>query len=88
MDYSFENYYQAVRRFYRFGQKNAVEITRVLGDTEMNILNTINRKASMKSHMQHSMAEAMKEFQTNNSTAFQLDLTEKTYKMPEWLKGA
>ena len=88
MDYSFENYYQAVRRFYRFGQKNAVEITRVLGDTEMNILNTINRKASMKAHMQHSMAEAMKEFQTNKGTAFQLDLTERTYKMPEWLKGA
>lgn len=88
MDYSFENYYQAVRRFYRFGQKNAVEITRVIGHTELNILNTINRKASMKEHMQHSMAEAMREFQTRTNTSFQLDLTEKTYEMPVWLKGA
>ena len=88
MDYSFESYYQAVRRFYRFGQTSPVEITRVLGATELNILKTINRKADMKSHMQHSMAEAMREFQTKNNTSFQLDLTEKTYDMPVWLKGA
>lgn len=88
MDYSFESYYQAVRRFYRFGQIHPVEILRILGDTELNILNTINRKANMKAHMQHSMAEAMKEFQTRKNSSFQLDLSEKTYEMPAWLKGA
>ena len=85
---SFESYYQAVRRFYRFGQIHPVEILRILGDTELNILNTINRKANMKAHMQHSMAEAMKEFQTRKNSSFQLDLSEKTYEMPAWLKGA
>lgn len=88
MDYSFESYYQAVRRFYRFGQKNPVEIIRVLGDTELNILNTINRKADMKQHMQHSMAEAMREFQIKKQSSFQLDVSQKTYEMPTWLKGA
>lgn len=88
MDYSFENYYQAVRRFYRFGQTSPVEITRVLGDTEMNILNTINRKANMKLHMQHSMAEAMREFQIRKDSTFKLDLSKKNYEMPAWLKGA
>ena len=88
MDYSFENYYQAVRRFYRFGQKKEVNIYRVLGETEQNILNTINRKAELKSHMQTSMADAMKEFQTAKNTAFKLDLTKHNYNMPDWLKGA
>ena len=88
MDYSFESYYQAVRRFYRFGQREPVKIIRVLGDTELNILNTINRKANMKEHMQHSMADAMKQFQTRKIGAFQLDLSEKRYQMPAWLRGA
>lgn len=88
MDYSFESYYQAVRRFYRFGQTSPVEIIRVLGDTELNILNTINRKANMKQHMQYSMAEAMRDFQTRKNSSFQLDLSSKAYEMPAWLKGA
>jgi SNF2 family DNA or RNA helicase len=88
MDYSFENYYQAVRRFYRFGQKNEVNVFRVLGDTEKNILDTINRKADMKEHMSSSMADAMREFQTHKSSSFSLDLTQKDYNMPDWLEGA
>ena len=88
MDYSFENYYQAVRRFYRFGQEHEVNIYRVLGDTEKNILDTINRKASMKAEMQSSMADAVREFQTKRFNSYHLDLTEKSYNMPSWLKGA
>ncbi|MCR5652213.1 MAG: helicase [Ruminococcus sp.] len=88
MDYSFENYYQAVRRFYRFGQKNEVNIYRVLGDTEKNILDTINRKASMKAQMQSSMADAVREFQTKKLNTYHLDLTTRQEDMPSWLKGA
>lgn len=88
MDYSFENYYQAVRRFWRFGQKKEVNIYRVLGESEKNILDTVNKKAAMKEHMNNSMAEAMRDFQMNSGKAFKLDLTEKDYKMPDWLKGA
>jgi superfamily II DNA/RNA helicase len=89
MDYSFEKYYQAVRRFYRFGQKNEVNIYRVLGQTEQNILDTINRKADMKSNMQTSMADAMREYQlSGKNSAFTLDLTKRTYDMPQWLRGA
>ena len=88
MDYSFENYYQAVRRFYRFGQRNAVNIYRVLGSTEQRILETVKSKAKQKDDMGESMAQAMKEFQTSQATAFKLDLTPKTYNMPMWLKGA
>lgn len=88
MDYSFENYYQAVRRFYRFGQKKPVKIYRVIGRTENNILNTINSKADTKKYMQKSMSDAMRDFQINEKSAFTLDLNEKNYNMPIWLKGA
>lgn len=87
MDYSFENYYQAVRRFYRFGQQNEVNVWRVLGSTEQKILETVNAKAQLKNNMGVSMAQAMKEFQTSESKAFKLDLTKKTYIVPKWLKG-
>ena len=87
MDYSFESYYQAVRRFYRFGQNREVNIYRVLGDTEKNILDTINRKASMKSQMQSSMADAVREFQTKKQNSYSLDLSEKNYNMPLWLES-
>lgn len=60
LDYSYEGYYQAVRRFYRFGQEHDVTVWRVLGKTEENILNTINRKAQMRDAMESSIVDAMR----------------------------
>ena len=60
LDYSYESYYQAVRRFYRFGQRHDVTVWRVLGKTEENILNTINRKAQMRDAMESSIVDAMR----------------------------
>ena len=88
MDYSFESYYQAVRRFYRFGQEREVNVYRVLGERERVILDTVTGKERQKADMGTSMAEAMKEFQTHAGTAFKLDLSEHTYTLPLWLKGA
>ncbi len=88
MDYSFENYYQAVRRFYRFGQKQEVNIWRVLGETEKSILDSINRKASIKEQMRNSMADAVKKYQTRKVNTYHLDVNKKEYNMPAWLKGA
>jgi SNF2 family DNA or RNA helicase len=41
---SFEQYYQAVRRCWRFGQKNPVNVYIVLSDLELSILENIKRK--------------------------------------------
>lgn len=90
LDYSYESYYQAVRRFYRFGQALPVNVWRVIGSTEQNILSVINSKQRQKDEMEFGMAAAMRELQTEmiRGHAFKLDLGKHNYSSPAWLKEA
>lgn len=88
MNYSFEGYYQAVRRFHRFGQPLQVNVWRVMGDTEHNILSTIERKEKMKEHMQKSMSASMKDAQISNLKGlreFKISESKAKYDVPAWL---
>lgn len=89
LDFSFEKYYQAVRRFYRFGQKHEVNVYRVLGETELNILKTIEQKSKMKNDMRSSMSESMKEFQTKKIRGqhFTLNFKKEQIIIPEFLRS-
>lgn len=89
LDYSYESYYQAVRRLYRFGQEKPVNVWRVLGSTEKQILDVIDRKQRQKNDMARSMAEYMRELQTGNVSGkhYQLDLTPTIITVPEWLRS-
>ena len=89
LDYSYESYYQAVRRFYRFGQARPVNVHRVIGSTEQYILDTINRKQQQKQDMARSMAAAMKEIQTGNvrGHSFTLRLEPQSISIPSWLRS-
>lgn len=89
LDYSFESYYQAVRRLYRFGQERAVNVYRVLGSTEQSILDTINRKQGQKAEMAVSMAAAMREIQTENVRGhdFKLDIGRHEITVPQWVRS-
>lgn len=42
--YSYEQYYQAIRRFWRFGQKNAVDVDLVLSDGQTRIMESLQIK--------------------------------------------
>lgn len=44
LDFSFESLYQAIRRSYRFGQKNVVNIYLITTDTMQNVIESINEK--------------------------------------------
>lgn len=55
LSYSFEDFYQAVRRLYRFGQKQPVECVIVAAKTEAPLVATLERK--INAHMQ--MSDAM-----------------------------
>ncbi len=63
LSYSFESYYQAVRRFWRFGQKHPVNVYIVLGRTEKQILATIHEKEQRYREMKESMLQHVKKFQ-------------------------
>ncbi len=60
LSYSFEAYYQAVRRSWRFGQSKPVYIDIVLADSESGIQSAISRKETDFSLMRSGMAAAMK----------------------------
>lgn len=60
LNYSFEEYYQAVRRFYRFGQTRPVNVHIILADSDSAIESAIARKEADHHLMQCGMAEAMK----------------------------
>ena len=59
-DFSFESMYQAVRRSYRFGQKEDVKIYLISLDTMENVKNTLIRKQNQFKEMQDSMINSIK----------------------------
>jgi len=62
LSFSYESYYQAIRRCWRFGQKREVHVHVACADTEESIWQTVSRKAAdhdaMKAQMQAAMSRA------------------------------
>ena len=87
LSFSYEQYYQAVRRFWRFGQRRPVDVHIALANTEAVVLHTVQRKARAHESMKGAMARAM-------STAMQVADTKINYRptavarLPHWLKSA
>jgi DNA modification methylase len=55
LDFSFEGLYQAIRRSYRFGQKQQVNIYMITTDTMQNVINSIKEKERKFLEMQEEM---------------------------------
>lgn len=62
IDNSFESMYQAIRRFYRFGQTKPVHVHLFLSDAEIPVLDNIKRKEKQHNEMSARMVEHMQEF--------------------------
>jgi hypothetical protein len=58
LDFSFESTYQGIRRCYRFGQTEEVNIILICTDTMQNVRETIQRKQEAFEDMQKKMTEA------------------------------
>ena len=58
--FSYESWYQAVRRFWRFGQKRAVQVHIIVAAGEESIGSVIERKSSDHVAMKAAMREAMR----------------------------
>lgn len=61
LDFSFEGLYQAIRRSYRFGQKNEVNIYLITTDTMANVKQSIDTKQKQFELMQNEMSNAINE---------------------------
>jgi hypothetical protein len=59
---SFEAFYQAVRRCWRFGQTEAVDVHIVISDREGAVLDNIKRKQAQHEQMAKEMAVIMRDF--------------------------
>jgi len=68
--YSYEQYYQAIRRFWRFGQKNNVTIDMVISDGQTRVLEALQTKTdkaiklyeNLTKNVNNSFVESKKEF--------------------------
>lgn len=61
LDFSFEGLYQAIRRSYRFGQENKVNIYLITTDTMQNVIQSINQKQKQFELMQQELSQAVNE---------------------------
>jgi hypothetical protein len=60
LSFSYENYYQAIRRSWRFGQARPVHVHLVMADTEAAIWEVVKRKAGDHDAMKREMQRAMR----------------------------
>lgn len=65
LDDSFEKFYQAVRRCYRFGQKRNVYVHLFTAENEGQILDNLKRKEAQHHEMSAQMIEHMKDIMNN-----------------------
>ena len=89
LDDSFEKYYQAIRRQYRFGQKHEVNSHLVISDGEGAIKQNIERKREQHNEMTGQMVEHMREFMKKEITGAHIEKSayNPTQKMelPSWI---
>lgn len=79
--HSFEQYYQGVRRCWRYGQKNPVYVDIVTTEGEMSVLENLQRKAKAADKMFSSLVEEMNRAENiDRSIAFT-----KQELIPEWI---
>jgi DNA modification methylase len=99
LDFSFEGLYQAIRRSYRFGQDNHVNIYLITTDTMQNVVNSIKTKQAQFEEMQRQMGLAVnknlnntlktkkvrefKEYQSDNCHIMLGDCVEMIKKVPD-----
>ena len=79
--HSFEQFYQAVRRCWRFGQQNPVDVHLVVNEGELGVLKNIQRKAAQCDRMFTELLHHMNDALRINS----LDVFPETEKLPAWV---
>lgn len=79
--HSFEQYYQAVRRFWRFGQQRQVDVSLITTEGQRDVLTNLKRKASAADRMFSELVKYMRDaLAVDSKREFPLPL-----EAPSWL---
>jgi hypothetical protein len=84
ISFSYENFYQAIRRSWRFGQLRPVQIHVVCADTERAIWAVVERKSGDHEAMKREMVAAMRR-SVANETSRKIYSPTKGGALPAWL---
>lgn len=79
--HSFEQWYQAIRRCWRFGQKNEVRVDVISSEGEAGVLSNMNRKAAAAELMFQKLVELINQ----ELVIERKNLNIKTQETPSWL---
>lgn len=86
---SYEQFYQAVRRCWRYGQEKTVKVHVIVSEKELNVLDNIKKKQRQMDEMQEKMVKLMRDV-TMSEIKHTVRITE-TYEpnremeLPEWI---
>lgn len=86
--FSYEAWYQAVRRFWRYGQKHPVDVHLIVAEGEDAIGRVIDRKADDHARMKTAMAAAMRRNMGAQSVTKTPYEPHHKGRLPAWLKSA
>lgn len=88
---SYESFYQAVRRCWRYGQKSDVNVHIIISEAELNVLDNIERKQALMDEMQDRMIALMKDVtmsEIQHTTRITDDyIPEERMELPTWINA-
>ncbi len=79
--HSFEQWYQAIRRFWRFGQKHVVKVDVISSEGEAGVLSNLNRKSDQAEQMFAKLVELI----TNELRIEKANTHVNKQEIPSWL---
>lgn len=86
LSFSYESFYQAVRRCWRFGQTREVQCHIAMADTERNIWDVVTRKSGDHEAMKTEMYAAMKRAHEIREIKIDYQPTQPV-RLPAWMEG-
>lgn len=86
ISFSYENFYQAIRRSWRFGQKRPVQIHVVCADTERAIWAVVERKSGDHEAMKLEMVAAMRR-SVQEETSRKIYMPSVQATLPNWISA-
>ena len=72
--WSYEQYYQAIRRFWRFGQKTEVTIDMVISDGQTRVVEALQQKTQKAIELYENLTKAVNSSFVNNVKEFNKEI--------------